>query len=388
MKPRALDLIVCPIDKTKLELMEWETSPVKLSSEEIGRVERLGLDPTLFQKETVTGVLLNHARKIFYPIHQGIPRLLVFPTGIASNFAKQHAERINRDLPGYTLPQEIAMPGEETVLRTFSSEWVNYDWDEQHYWGLSAEGIYKCMNYMLDLARRPVKGKLVLEVGIGIGGIADYMASREECELVGIDLSYAVDPAYRNFGRNAFLHIVQASAFMPPFRQSTFDLVYSQGVLHHTFSTKAAFERICKLPKPDGRLYIWVYSPSYDERTIVRRIIMFMESVIRPFCWRLPESLQSVALLPIIPLYLIHQNLYVTRHGGDTVKYGWREAEHAARDRFTPRYVHLHTEEEVCGWFREAGYSEIQCGSKREHPDFALISFLLNTAVDGIRLKP
>ena len=387
MKPRALDLLVCPIDKTQLELVEWETSPVKLSAAELGRVERLGLDPALFSKETVTGALLNRVSKIFYPIYQGVPRLLTFPTGVVDNFTEQYAERIGRELPGFTTPHETAMPGEQTVLRTFSSEWLNYDWNEQFYWNLSADGIYKCMKFLLDLARRPVKDKLVLEVGIGIGGIANYMACKEECELIGMDLGYAVDPAYKHFGRNAFLHLVQASAFAPPVRESSFDLVYSQGVLHHTFSTKTAFDRLSKLPKPGGRLYIWVYNPYSEQRTVIRRVIMLMERVIRPLCWRLPESLQTVVLLPIIPLYLIHQNLYVKRRGGRYINYGWREALHAARDRFTPRYAHRHTEEEVYGWFSDAGYTQIQQASKRESTDYPISLFIKETAVDGVRWR-
>jgi uncharacterized protein YbaR (Trm112 family)/SAM-dependent methyltransferase len=385
MKLRLHDLLVCPIDRTPLELVEWESSSVELSPIEISYAKRQGLDPALFSREIITGVLLNRARKILFPICDGIPRLLVFPTIVAREFASQHAERIAHELPGFNLPHEPAMPGEETVLRTFSTEWVNYDWNEQSYWSSSPDIVNKSMHFMLDLGRRPVKDKLVLEIGIGIGGIADYMARQQGCELVGIDLSYAVDAAYRHFGRNAFLHIVQASAFRPPFRESTFDLVYSQGVLHHTFSTKMAFDQICKLPKVNGRLYIWVYDPYSEQRTMIRRVIMLMETIIRPVCWRLPESLQTMMLLPIVPLYLIHQSLRIKHVQSGYVRYGWREAIHAARDRFTPRYAQRHTEEEVCSWFCEAGYTELQCASKRDRPDFVPIAFVLATAVDGVR---
>jgi len=385
MKRRLLELLVCPIDKTPLDMVEWETTPVKLSAEEIFRLERLGLDPALFSIEIITGVLVNRARKIFYPIHQGVPRMLVFPTGVARHFVEEHAARISRELPGFTSPQEKSKPGEETILRSFSSEWVNYDWKDSSYWNLSPDVMYKTMNFMLDLNRRPVRNKLVLEVGIGIGGIADYIARTEECELVGVDLSYAVDPAFKHFGKNPFLHIIQSSAFAPQFRPNTFDLVYSHGVLHHTFSTKTAFDEISKLPKFGGRLYIWVYNPRDERASLVRHALMLGETIFRPVCWRLPSSLQTIMLLPILSLYLIHQNLFGGRKGSAQIRYGIREAMHAARDRFTPRYAHRHTEEEVCGWFSEAGYTDVQCGSKRERPDFVPISFILSTRVDGFR---
>src|SRR5262249_54780067 len=159
---------------------------------------------------------------------------------------------------------------------------------------------------------------------------------------------------YKYFGINPFLHIVQGSAFAPQFQENTFDLVYSHGVLHHTFSTKRAFDQICRLPKHGGRLYIWVYSPYDEERTLERRILMNLEGLIRPVVWRLPNKLQTVALLPIVPFSLLRQNLFLDRREVGFIKYGVREALHAARDRFTPRYIHRHSEEEVRRWFSEA----------------------------------
>jgi uncharacterized protein YbaR (Trm112 family) len=100
-------------------------SPISLPSQQIRRLERLHLDPALFSKEVITGVLLNRARKVFYPIHHGVPRMLTFPTGVTRYFARSHAARINSELAEFTLPHEEPMTGEETVLRTFSSEWVN-----------------------------------------------------------------------------------------------------------------------------------------------------------------------------------------------------------------------------------------------------------------------
>src|SRR5438128_1869255 len=345
VKARLHNFLVCPIDRKPLELIEWESSPVMLSDDDRERIRTLGLDPPVLSKDIVTGVLINKSRKVLYPIHRGIPRLLTFPTTLTVEFMKVHGRRISREFPGLNLPNETPPPGEKDVLCSFSNEWINYDWNPSAYWNLSHEDMCRSMRYLLDLDRQPLRQKVVLEVGIGVGGIADYVSRSEECETIGVDLGYAVDAANKNFGRNPLLHVVQASVFALPFRENAFDLVYTQGVLMHTYSTKAAFDRVARLPKVGGRLYVWVYSYYDEERTLERRILMKIEKLIRPVLCRLPETFQTAALLPITLLYLIHQNLLVRRRNSRVIKYGWRESIHAARDRFTPRYAHRHSED-------------------------------------------
>jgi uncharacterized protein YbaR (Trm112 family)/SAM-dependent methyltransferase len=383
MKKRLLEHLVCPLDKTRLELCEWESNPKVLTRDEVQRAEKLGIAVSALSTEIRTGVLINRERKLLYPIVNGVPRMLIFHTGVAQDFLSLHGSRLAAQFSGYALPNESSTPGEADILRTFSSEWVNYDWDGKAYWNLKPEAWFRCMRFALDLDRAPVHGKLVLEAGIGIGGVADHVCRQEECELVGLDLGHAVDGAYRHFGNNVFLHLVQASIFAPPFASETFDFVYSFGVIHHTYSTKTAFQSLAQLPKRGGRLYVWVYSPRDEQRSLLRRSLMMMENMIRPALWRLPEQLQTVALAPVVPAYMGMQWLRSVRSDGSVVAYGFREALHAARDRFTPPFVHRHTEEEVSDWFRSAGFDDLTYTSHREKPDFVPLALVACTGVGG-----
>jgi uncharacterized protein YbaR (Trm112 family)/SAM-dependent methyltransferase len=362
MKPRLAELLVCPLDRTPLRLVVWESAG----------------------EEITTGGLVNDARKIVYPIYRGVPRMLTFRSGVSEAFWNDHRAVVERELPGYALPNEPSMPGEADVLRTFSSEWVGYDWDGEKYWGVTADTWFKTMRFVLRLDQVPQRGKLVLEVGTGIGGIADYVARTEECEIVGMDLGQAVDVAYKHFGKNPRYHIVQASAFAPPFASKTFDLVYSFGVIHHTFSTKTAFDSLARLPKVGGRMYIWVYSPLDESRTFKRRLLMTIENVYRPIAWRLPNGLQTAALLPFVPLYMAHQ-WWQSRGTPGAIRYGYREALHAARDRFSPRYVHRHSEEELREWFRAAGFDQLVGGSQLVRPDYVTENVTACAGVEGTR---
>ncbi len=386
MKARLADLLVCPIDGTPLELIEWESRDRPLPADEADRARAMGIDPVSLGHEILTGLLVNRTRRVLYPIHGGVPRMLTFPTGVARHFVATYRERLEREVPGLALPAQPPTPGEEDVLRSFSAEWLNYGWNTRTYWDVDAESMFESMRYMLDLDAKPQRGQRYLEVGIGIGGIADFVARRQGCELIGTDLSYAVDAAYRHFAGNPFLHIVQSSLFAPPVRDGSIDFVYSHGVIHHTYATRAAFDRISRLPKPGGRLYVWVYSPVQESRTLARRVLMGMERALRPVLWRLPGAAQTLALSPIILLYVAQKNLLsAAGRRSSTGFYGWREAEHAARDRFTPRFAHRHDDAEVESWFGAAGYRDLKRVRQRPAPAVVPPHFLACTGVEGTR---
>ena len=118
------------------------------------------LDPASFSSEILTGVLVNRARKIFYPIYRGVPRLLVFPTELTREFAKVHAERLTSDLPGFNLPHETPPPGEEDVFAPSPTNGSSYDWDSKAYWNLNAEDIYgPCDSFWISTVGRSKKSR-------------------------------------------------------------------------------------------------------------------------------------------------------------------------------------------------------------------------------------
>ncbi len=384
MKPRAQAHLRCPIDRRPLELVTWEQSPATLPEGAARAAEQLGIPLAELSTEVQTGLLLNVRSRIAYPIVRGVPRMLTFESGVGTEFDAEFGSRLRREFPGYDLPRLPGMPGEADVIRTFSAEWLSYGWDGTAYWNKSLDTWISCMRFVLDLDAQPMAGALALEVGIGIGGVANHVTESGMREVVGMDLGYAVDAAQQTFGTNPFLHVVQGSVFAPPFARHTFDLVYSFGVIHHTFCTQLAFQHISQLPKVGGRLNVWVYNTRAERRSPLRRLMMGVESVVRPIGWRLGGPWQSALLAPFIPLYLGHQALKVARGEEGEVPYGLREAVHAARDRLTPRYAHRHSDGEVCAWFRSAGFEDLVVLSEREAPSYVPSAFTAATGVDGI----
>src|SRR5262249_16932692 len=119
-------------------------------------------------------------------------------------------------------------------------------------------------------------------------------------EVVGIDLSLAVDAAYQNLGHNERIHLVQADIFALPFRAGTFDLAYSIGVLHHTRDTAEAFERGAATVKKGGGLgaYVDAADGSWYWGSDIRR---------RLLTTRLPSSAMLALSALAIPGYYIYR---------------------------------------------------------------------------------
>jgi uncharacterized protein YbaR (Trm112 family) len=390
MRPRLLQWLVCPLCYHELTLMVAVSERRPPAEAEYHVLEATAPieDPNDVEIDIISGALACDACRIYYPIYNGIPRMLIYSTRVAQLHAQENRAWLTTRLAGFDPPQRIPPPGEQEVLRNFSTEWVGYKWTGVSYWSLTPDAMLRCKRYELGLGpRRDLQHRLVLEVGIGIGGTADALSQAESCELVGMDLGYAVDQARHYFGQNPLFHLVQASVFAPPFRPSSFDVVYSHGVLHHTYSTRAAFIQLARLPKQaNGMLYVWVYSHNQEQATPLRRVLMITERGVRPMLSRLPGFWQTLVLVPALPFYVLYQNFYRrTRLGAHAARYGWNEALHAARDRLTPPFAHRHTYEEVIKWFQAEMYEDLELLCDERPPEGVPNTFPLNVGVRGFR---
>jgi SAM-dependent methyltransferase len=205
-------------------------------------------------------------------------------------------------------------------------------------------------------------GKLVLDVGCGMGRFAD-IATRWGAHVVGIDLSLAAEVAARNLaGREAT--IFQADVFRLPFAPQSFDFIYSIGVLHHTPDCERAFKSLPRLLKPGGRIAIWLYS-KYNKW-------YKMSDVYRNVTRRMPSRLLYSLCHGVVPLYGIHQVLrripLVGRPASGALAYAIPMAFHPDRrwrildtfDWYSPWYQSKHTYEEVFRWFESCGLQNLR----------------------------
>ncbi len=76
---------------------------------------------------------------------------------------------------------------------------------------------------------------LVLEVGFGSGRILSRMAKELNCKCVGVDVEEGAFSSLSFFSRQHGVEVeaVKGSGFCLPFKDESFDVVYSEGVIEH-----------------------------------------------------------------------------------------------------------------------------------------------------------
>jgi SAM-dependent methyltransferase len=104
-------------------------------------------------------------------------------------------------------------------------------------------------------------GQRVLEIGVGLG--TDHLQfARAGAKMTGIDLTRrCVELTRRRFEQEGLcsdLRIMDAERL--EFPDSSFDVVYSFGVLHHVPSPEAAFSEVRRVLRPDGIFLGAVYN--------------------------------------------------------------------------------------------------------------------------------
>ena len=202
---------------------------------------------------------------------------------------------------------------------------------------------------------RDLRGKRVLDAGCGMGRFAEVCADAG-AEVYAIDLSRAVEAAYRNLGHRPNVHIFQADILHLPFPEESFDFIYSIGVLHHTPRPREAFLKLPPLLKPGGAVAVWVYERRL--RRLVGGEVLRVVTPSLPKVWLLQASRIAISLYHVHRLPLIGRLTAVILPTSMEPDPEWRWLD--TFDWYSPPYQWKHSNEEVEGWFREAGLIEVR----------------------------
>lgn len=317
MRVQLLDLLVCPACAGELEssLDAWSGEHV------------------------VSGSLSCSACRHHYAIVRGVPRM------------------------------NVAMKGLERVAQTFGFEWKAHHGGRLEDDTLFGQTLDQDWAYFLEatgLDDDRLQGMIVLDAGCGSGRPTRQMAEHGAATVVGVDFNEAVDEAYAATADLPNVHIVQANVFSLPFRKPTFDLVWSNGVIHHTPDAVGAHAALSDLVEPGGILYVWVYAKRFNPFRFTKDVLdaLRITRLPEPVLLRVAQAFSYASMLPLAIYRTIRTAPGLrprTAWGRRTVRARTvQELQLTWFDALSPEYDSRHSEAEVVGWFRGRGFDQIK----------------------------
>lgn len=265
-----------------------------------------------------------------YPILRGVPRLL---DGAVS--------------------QE-----QEATADAFGYEWT-------HFSQLEATYEDEFLDWIKPVEKAFFRDRIVLDGGCGKGRHAALAAAFGAKDVIGVDISDAVDAAFANTRDLPNVHVVQADIYKLPF-EASFDYAYSIGVLHHLPDPKAGFHSLVRHLKPGGRMSAWVYGQEGNGwithlvspvRTLLTSRLPRALTKALSFCIAVPMQLALKILyrpvnqrLPAIRGLLFYNDYLYSISG-----FSFRENYSTVFDHLVAPTAFYISREEFARWFEEAG---------------------------------
>ncbi len=334
MLEKYLSFLVCPVTRSELKFEKISNNTKSFSNG---------------KKEIINEGILFAEKDWFYPIIDGVPRLLI------ESFL-DYADFLNTHLPDYqprkekllkAYPELIqhALKKNSRTKKSFELEWGLFNYEEDKTWELKGEELLERFLKETDETRGSLKGKLILDAGSGNGQLNQYIA-RCGATVIGMDLSKSVERANaNNKEENAFF--VQGDVQYPPLRIENFDIVHSSGVLICTNNSELTFSRIEPFVKKHGKLSVWLYHP---RKNLIHNTFNF----IRKFTSKLPLRFQYyLYLFTLFPASFVIKKIKGNKQNA-------REMMIAIMDWFSPEFRWEHTHGEAESWFTKRNYRDVR----------------------------
>lgn len=247
---------------------------------------------------------------------------------------------------------------------------AGFGWQWQHFTQEDTRYGEQFLGWIAPVKSEFFKDKLVLEGGCGKGRHTQLAAQWGAREVIGIDLSAAVETAFAATRSLPNAHVVQADIYRLPFPRQ-FDYAFSVGVLHHLPDPRAGFLSLAAKVKPAGKISAWVYGAENNE-WITRWVNPVREKVTSRMDQR---ALLQLSKLPAVGVYLatklvygplnktnpkISKRLFYNDYMSAIAPFGWREQHTIVFDHLVAPTAFYISKEEFESWWQELNARDVE----------------------------
>lgn len=318
-------------------------------------------------EEIIEGDLIA-GNGILFPIINGVPRFVSQKFLNIKNKKENNTEKKLQTYKSFSLKWKM----KQSLTLGYNSEEKNI-LKEQF---LAMFGV-KSQKELKSLFRDRAN---CLNAGCGVAWSEYLFNVNEKVNRFAIDLSLSTEVAYEKTKKFPNVCVAQADLLDLPFKKNFFDIIFSDGVLHHTENTEKAFNILCEYLKPGGIIGIYVYCKKSLIREIAdKKIRNITTEMSFNECLRFSKQMtklgkafkkikQPVIIEEDISLLGIKKGKYNLQKFvyDNFVKCFYNEntddkfSDLINVDWYHPKYANHHTKEEVYSWFKNNNLSKIK----------------------------
>jgi SAM-dependent methyltransferase len=246
----------------------------------------------------------------------------------------------------------------------------NFGWQWNHFTQEDEKYNEQFLGWLQPVKPDFFKDKLVLEGGCGKGRHTSLASHWGANEIVGIDLSSAVESAFQATKHLPNAHIVQADIYKLPFKR-VFDYAFSVGVLHHTPDPKAAFVSLSQKVKQGGHISAWIYGAENNEW-----ITNYVSPLREKYTSRISQPmLLQLSKFPTLALFLstklvyrpvnsiakpLAKHLFYNDYLNHLGSFGWREQHNIVFDHLVAPTAFYISKTDFETWWKEIDAKNVE----------------------------
>ena len=249
---------------------------------------------------------------------------------------------------------------------------AGFGWQWQHFTQEDERYAEQFLGWIAPVTPEFFRDKVVLEGGCGKGRHTQLAARWGARDVIGIDLSVAVETAFAATRALANAHIIQADIYHLPLARQ-FDYAFSVGVLHHLPDPHGGFLALAARVKPGGHISAWIYGAENNEW-----ITRFVNPVREKITSRIDQrALLQLSKLPAAWLYLATKLVYgpLNRRRPSLAKrlfyndylnaisnFGWREQHTIVFDHLVAPTAFYISRDDFETWWRDIEARDVEIG--------------------------
>lgn len=212
--------------------------------------------------------------------------------------------------------------------------------------------------------------------GAGISSLLLFGDYLKKANYLGVDISNSVEKAKMEFLRRSYNgQFLQTDLFQLEDRFNSYDLIFSEGVLHHTPSVRDGIQFLASRLTKNGFFLFYVYKKKAPIREWTDDFIRSQIADLQPDqAWKALESLTELGIslgdlnvkieikrdVPLLGISAGEYNLqrffyYIFLKAFYNPSLTFAEMQHVNYDWFAPKYCWRHTPEEIEEFCSESG---------------------------------